>query len=327
MISQIADDLYRIGVPLPGNPLKELNSYFIRGSERDLLIDTGFRCAPCQTALKESLRQLGSRPERRDVAATHFHADHCGMADLFAAPQGRIYMPDADLNALQGYFQADRRAKRDQRYLLEGFPAERLKNIFPKNPSEQLSLRQIDARFTPLRDGDCITVGAYRLQTILVPGHTPGNAMFWVEKQGIMFTGDHVLFDITPNITAWAQREDSLGDYLENLRRVERYPVKLALPGHRSPGDYHARIRQLLDHHAARLAEVIEIISREPGLTAYEIAGKMTWNIRSRDWDSFPDVQKWFAVGECMSHLDHLLLTGDIRRTTVDGLRRYDLPS
>lgn len=40
MVKQITEDIYSIGVPLSGNPLKELNSYWIRGTQRDLLIDT-----------------------------------------------------------------------------------------------------------------------------------------------------------------------------------------------------------------------------------------------------------------------------------------------
>lgn len=323
MVEQLADRLYRIGVPLPNNPLKELNSYLIRGEERELLIDTGFRCDVCRAALEEGLRRLGSCSNRRDVAITHLHADHCGMADQFAAPCGHVYMPAPDLSYLQEYFKGELRRSRELRFIREGFPTEELIDIFPKNPAEQMSLQRIDHRFVPLRDGECITVGSYRLQTILVPGHTPGNAMLWSKEQGIMFTSDHILFDISPNITAWEQCADPLGDYLESLRRVECYPVRLALPGHRKSGDYHARIRALLSHHAARLSEIQRIISAEEGLTAYKIAGNMTWNIRARDWESFPRVQKWFAVGECMAHLDHLVLRGAIQRYEADGFVRY----
>ena len=121
-----------------------------------------------------------------------------------------------------------------------------------------------------------------------------------------MFTGDHVLFDITPNITSWTGMRDALGSYLENLERVREYPVRLALPGHRHTGDYRARVEAIQRHHAARLADALRIVEAAPGLTAYEIAGRMSWNIRARSWDEFPLVQKWFAVGECISHLDHL---------------------
>ena len=42
MVKEMAKNIYRIEVPMPDNPLRILNSYFIRGEERDLLIDTGF---------------------------------------------------------------------------------------------------------------------------------------------------------------------------------------------------------------------------------------------------------------------------------------------
>ena len=55
MVEEIAKNLYRIPVPLEGNPLRELNSYFIRGTDRDLLIDTGFRTKACLVALEDGL--------------------------------------------------------------------------------------------------------------------------------------------------------------------------------------------------------------------------------------------------------------------------------
>ena len=60
-----------------------------------------------------------------------------------------------------------------------------------------------------------------------------------------------------------------------------------------------------------------------PGAPAYEIAGHMTWKIRASSWADFPLTQKWFAVGECMSHLEHLIAEGRVRREIVDGQRAY----
>ena len=119
------------------------------------------------------------------------------------------------------------------------------------NPAVRYKLDQVDDRFVPIEAGWKYTVGDYTLEMISVPGHTPGNAMFWAKKQGIMFTGDHILFDISPNITSWLESEDSLGDYLDSLRLARKYPVRLALPGHRKTGDYAARIEALLRRSAA----------------------------------------------------------------------------
>lgn len=323
MIEEVYKNIFRVGVVLPGNPLKELNSYFIRGDESDLLIDTGFRREACREALEQGLRELNSDPARRDVLVTHIHSDHSGMADLFAGPGRRIYMSDVDIKLFVSFFESKNPLSRHSRFLKEGFPEDMLMDIFKVNPAMTEKMPFVDPRLYPLHDGDCMKAGDYTLETILVPGHTPGNTMFYIRDHQIMFTGDHILFDITPNITHWEGFEDSLGNYLTQLQRVRELPVKLALPGHRQTGDYKARIDSLLKHHDRRIENAYTIVEQYPGMTAYEIAGLMKWKIRAANWETFPIIQKWFAVGECISHLDYLTARGRLYYQEADGVRRY----
>ena len=51
MYTQIEGNIYTIPVPLPNNPLRNLNSYVILDGERSLVIDTGFRKEECRKAL------------------------------------------------------------------------------------------------------------------------------------------------------------------------------------------------------------------------------------------------------------------------------------
>ena len=55
-----------------------------------------------------------------------------------------------------------------------------------------------------------------------------------------------------------------------------------------------------------------------------EIASSMKWRIRADSWDTFPVGQKWFALGECLAHLDHLVVTGRLRRHE-DEIIRYEI--
>ena len=343
MIEEVYKGIWRIGVPLPGNPLKELNSYFLPGDERDLLIDTGFNKEECREALEQGLSELGARRERLDVYLTHFHSDHSGLAAAMAGPEGRIYMSDIDYRYMQHSANMKNFRDRNERFMHEGFPLEELKLTDRFNPAYRLAAGRPDERFVPLmcsNDPECgecsdeheaagstgkatLTVGDFHLQMILCPGHTPGNTMLWEAEHGIMFTGDHILFDITPNITSWTGMGDSLGSYLENLEKAKRFDVKLALPGHRKSGDYQKRIDELLDHHALRLSEILDILAVEPGLTAYEITSRMRWKIRANSWVDFPAAQKWFAVGECLSHLDHLVLRGRVSVEETKEARYY----
>lgn len=323
MIEEVYKNIYRIGVALPGDPLKELNSYFIRGTDSDLPIDTGFRRDICRQCLESGLRELGSDPERLGVLVTHLHSDHSGMADLFAGRGRTIYMSDVDLYVFEQFRLKELPGYRDRRFISEGFTEGMLAEVFATNPAMIERMERIDERTKGIQDGYQIQVGDYTLETLLVPGHTPGNCMFHIRDEEVMFTGDHLLFDITPNITYWPQAPDSLGDHINSLYRVRDLPVKLALPGHRHPGRYRERIDALLSHHEKRLSEALSIIEQHPGLNAVEIAGQMKWKIRADSWETFPVVQKWSAVGECLAHLDYHLERENIRCETVNGIRRY----
>ena len=122
MIREVERDIYAIDVPLKGNPLKALNSYFIRGKERDLLIDTGFRRDSCREALEEALKNLESERARRSVLCTHLHSDHSGMADLFAGDNQPIHMSEADTRLHCRFATGEARKISHERFLKEGFP-------------------------------------------------------------------------------------------------------------------------------------------------------------------------------------------------------------
>jgi glyoxylase-like metal-dependent hydrolase (beta-lactamase superfamily II) len=309
-------------VPLKGNPLKELNSYLIRGKERNLLIDTGFRQPACREAMEAGLKELGVARDDTDVLLTHMHSDHSGLAPEFVGKDRHIYVSSIDKVYLDVHKRLVRWEAMDENYNRGGFPKDLLNSLMVSVPARSMAPPEYEG-YRVLSHGDVLEAGGYRLTALLTPGHTPGHMCYWMEEQGVMFTGDHILFDITPNITAWVGVENSLSDYMESLRIIRKYPVKLALPGHRAAGDFNDRIGALLRHYEARLAECLEKVREKPGMTVYETASRMTWQIRARNWEDFPDNQKWFATGECMSHLDYLRAEGKIRRETDGGVDRY----
>ena len=115
-----------------------------------------------------------------------------------------------------------------------------------------------------------------------------------------------------------------MGRYLESLTRIGTYPARLALPGHRHTADLAPRIQALLAHHRRRAAETLAIVRREGGLNAYQVASRMTWDIRADSWADFPLNQKWFATGEALAHLEYLAEEGAVvRALDQEGMARY----
>ena len=322
MPEEIAAGIYRIPVPLVGNPLKELNAYLLKGEDGNLLVDTGFRQPACREALFSALRELGVRRGETEVLLTHLHSDHSGLAPEAAGGQ-TIYISEVDRPSL------DECAYRDQswkdmegRFREEGFPLRLMANMNETNPARSMAPPS-GGHYQGLTDGEMLEQGGCRIQCLLMPGHTPGQMCYWLPDRGVLFTGDHVLFDITPNITSWPIMPDALGAYLESLRKIRAYEPELALPGHRKSGDLKARVDELLRHHQHRLEEALNAVRTHPGQGAYALASHMTWKIRASSWEDFPVAQKWFAVGECMSHLDHLTALGQLRRETTGGKAAY----
>ena len=322
MIETIRPNLFRIPVPLPGNPLKELNSYLIRGRARSLLIDTGFRQEPCRQALLAGLEELGVRREETDVLLTHLHSDHSGLAPEFVSGTGRIYISNVDRRLLED-FGPERWKKSDAAFAAEGFPPALLARGAEENPARALAPAPTD-RYVSLFPGDVVEAGDYRLRCLATPGHTPGHLCLYDPARRRLFCGDHVLFHITPNICRWQGVEDSLGDYLSSLDRTAALDTAELYPAHRAEtGDLRQRTAELKAHHARRLEDTLRTVEKAPGLTAYQIAGRMRWSIRCRNWADFPLAQKFFAVGEALAHLDHLEAQGRVFRQEIHGKRVY----
>jgi len=316
-------DIFAIDVPLPNNPLRNLNCYVVKTPEKNLIIDTGFNLTECYTALKAGLDSLEIDMGKTEMFLTHLHSDHVGLAGSIMPEGGTIYMGSKDYEYFVDYVQGEGWDLLDAKFLSEGFPKEAISLLHSTNPARAYAPDESFLAIT-VDDGDKITVGDYSFTCILTPGHTPGHMCLYLEEEKLIFLGDHVLFDITPNITFWRGIDNALKQYIESLKKVKNMDILTALPAHRQNNmNFYARIDELLKHHQVRLDESYNIITDNPSLHAYDIAGKMQWSMRGKNWEEFPMAQKWFAVGETIAHLDYLLAEGRLCKNEINGVFHY----
>lgn len=323
MYQHIEENIYSIPIDLPDTPLKQLNAYVIKGRSRNLLIDTGFDCDISWRCLAEGLQALEIDMAHTDIFLTHAHADHAGMSNRIAHPSTQVYVSRRELELLNTLMSPENDLRNRKINLKNGFPPAEVEHA-QAAPMTQYQCKSVSS-FSPLEDGHILSYGDRELTAILTPGHTPGHMCLYDAKNQIMFLGDHVLFNISPNIAVWKDFPDPLGNYIHSLQTIAQYPVRLALPAHRNAGSsMKDRALQIIQHHTARLREIYSQLEQMPGSTPYQLAAHTHWNIRDTcNWDNVPYNQKWFAVRETAAHLEYLRLRNLISRKQQNGVFRY----
>lgn len=311
-MEEILPSLYRIEVPLPGSPLKATNSYVIKGTERSLIIDTGWNREDCMAALVSGLKECDVDLRQADFFITHMHADHSGLVSTLAVEGARIYFGRADAEIMR--FATPEHWEKLVDFARKcGFPGEELEKAIRSHPGRRYS-PNTSLNLCVLKDNDTISIGDYLFECIETPGHTAGHICLYEPSKKIFICGDHILVDITPNITLSFEERNPLKEYLVSLDKVYDLDVELVLPGHRSIfKNQKERIRELKQHHQTRLEEIISILVKGKQ-NAFRIASQMTWDIGYKSWDLFPPAQKLFAFGEALAHLKYLEEEGKVEK-------------
>lgn len=316
MIKKVYENIYIIEVVLPNNPLKVLNSYVIKGKERSLVIDTGFNQKECKDALFNGLKELDIDIKDTDLFITHLHADHSGLASIFAEAGVKVYSGEVDGKIInettkESYWE-------EFNDFNELFDIAKDNVTYKEHPAYKYALSS-PVEFNYVDEKDKIQIGDYLFKVISIPGHTPGQMGLYEETHKLFFGGDHILETITPNIGFWGLEDDILATYFNSLNKIYDFDIDYLFTSHREIiRDHKKRVDELFLHHKKRLNEILEALSTEE-LSVRDVSSRISWRIRAKNWDDFPGPQKWFASEEAMSHLQHLYFTGKINREIRDG--------
>ena len=308
-LTEVASGVFELRLPIPFEDGLVNVFLFSDGREADLL-DAGMNSEESVDAIRRATREIGAT-RLRTLLVTHIHPDHYGAAGTLAGGPGLadLYMHRLEVPLVHPrYVELEHLVDEVRRYLLvngvTGEEAEVLSN-------SQRALSQVVAPAEPavqLDGAETLTLGRTELRVEWTPGHSPGHVCLYAEEGGLLFAGDHMLPDLSPNIGLHPQSTpDPLHEYLEGLRRMAALKPRLILPAHGRPfTDAAGRVEILTAHHRRRLDRVREIVA-EGELTAWEVALKL-WGERSNLYE------KRLALQEGLAHLQALAVDGALEK-------------
>ncbi len=326
-VQEIAPGIFWIKLPLGEDReslLPHVNVYLIEGTRGWFLIDTGWYTPETQRVLESALKCLNlSLTDISTIIITHSHPDHFGLA-------GRIKHLSPKTQVLMNRWESD---LIEARYIRFAEPQEKMTNLMESHGVPSSLLNELENAFMPalefvtvtlpdhiLYSGEIIHTGIYDLEVIWTPGHSSGHICLFEPQNGLLFSGDHILPTISPNVSYHILSGDNpMGDYIYALNKLINLPVNRVHPGHEYPfADLKGRIKAILEHHHDREEKIQRLINH--GLhSSYEVASLFDWNAAETTWEQFPPIKKRLAVTEIMSHLEHMRWEGTLRRTIKDN--------
>ncbi|MEE4023526.1 MBL fold metallo-hydrolase [Gordonia sp. PKS22-38] len=301
-VEEVRPGLWSVPVPMGANPLRYVLIYVLALPDGIALIDTGWPSEKSWQALVDGIRATGHDiTDVRHVSITHLHPDHFGLVPrLLEHVDPVLVMHRNDARHLRHVDDAEiERQIEESRIELEALGAPDVIDNGFRHIARLPSGRTMDVE---LDHDQALDLPGWNVRALWTPGHTAGHLCFVDEDAGVIFTGDHLLPRISPNVSTNAfQSQNPLAEYLVSLAHTERLPDLEALPSHeyrfRGLAD---RVSNLLDHHEERLGEIATAVAENPQSTAWEITRSVTW---SRPFEQLSEDLARMAMRETHAHL------------------------
>lgn len=311
----------RLRVPTPFN-VGKVNCYMFEKNGLTLL-DPGPATSEAYATLNSGLKHYGhSVDEVERVLITHPHMDHFGVVNRIKNVSGARVLAHAD--ATERIEDPDGFLDREQTFFRPflnsiGVPEQLVDAVIglPETYEEFREPVEVDRE---LQDADIVNVGD-DLHVVHTPGHVPGSVCYLSRGEAAVYTGDHVLDEISPNplLTLVPGQDDertrSLPTYLSSLKKLRSYDIPVGYAGHRDTiPNLEERIVEIIEHHHARKNQIAAIVSDQEPISAYQIMQEM--------FPDLPVTEMFSGISEVIGHLD-LLEDENTVRLEVEGDVNY----
>jgi glyoxylase-like metal-dependent hydrolase (beta-lactamase superfamily II) len=324
-ITPIHPGIVRITLPLAGKKPGPVQVYLFQGKANTVLLDTGTYLS--SRVLKSALGRLGLGYQDLDgIVLTHGHVDHCGAVRTIVRQNAKgvkVCAHHDEIPAIKAGFDAPPHVY--ARFLaLSGTPLAYRWAIGAMLRSFQMLAQGCDVD-RALQDGDHLALGDHEATVVATPGHTRGSICLFLEKEGLLFSGDHILNHITPNALPMLEKElalplrQSQKEYFDSLQIVAELAPTAVHPAHGGRiTDFNAIHHLYQRCFKERQNALLAILDGHLPESIYGVARKLFPRLGGQSFL----LDLYLAIAETYSHLQVLAVDGRVRMEMKDRVLR-----
>jgi glyoxylase-like metal-dependent hydrolase (beta-lactamase superfamily II) len=313
-LTAVASGVFELRLPIPWED-GWVNCFLLPRKGRVDVIDCGMNSEGTVPAIQAAVREVGGPGAHLGtLLVTHIHPDHYGAAGALVAEGARLLLHRLEVPMVNPrYLEIEQLVEEVGRYLaMHGVPADEAERL--KNASRWTrEFVTPAAPYLVLDGGELLELGERTLRVEWTPGHSPGHVCLFDPGDRLLFAGDQLLAETSPNVGLHPQSTPyPLDDYLHGLERLARLDPSLILPGHGRPfTGAPERNAHLREHHERRKRQMVELIG-DGELSAWEVAVAV--------WGRREDVHdQRLALQEGLAHLQSLSREGRLEKPARSG--------
>jgi glyoxylase-like metal-dependent hydrolase (beta-lactamase superfamily II) len=301
-----------------------INAYLI--DDKPLtLIDAGPNSGKSLEDLNAQLARHGHTIDDLElILVTHQHLDHIGLVEIAVEHSGaEVGAIGAAARRLRNF---DEEAVAEDEYAVSVM----LRNGIPEDVA--VALKSVSSSYhgwgsavnvtRPLEDGETIEFGDRSLQALHRPGHSPSDTVFWDEERKLLWSGDHLLSNVSSNplitlpLDGARRRVQTLVTYLDSLRKTQELPAEIVFGGHGEPITDHVALIDTRFAATERRKEKIYRLIAERSRSGYELAQAI--------WGNVAVTQAYLTLSEVIGHTDILVNEGRVREADDGSVIRFE---
>jgi glyoxylase-like metal-dependent hydrolase (beta-lactamase superfamily II) len=237
---RVSPNVRAVQVP-ESNPMHpQFTTIYLVGEDQVLTIDSGADEERYRWMLRGYLAAT-EKAEIAQCAVTHYHFDHSSNIRWLCEEFGAVaHVAQATVERLEP-------------------------RMLPPRPAE------------PIVPDGTLRAGNVALRTIHTPGHSPESFCYYIEDEGVLFTGDTILGSTTTSV-------QDLGAYMRSLSLLRDLPnLRVICPGH-GPliHDPIETIDAYIAHRNQREQQILDALSTGDALTSWQIMERLYADIDPR---------------------------------------------